>query len=194
MLFVVSKLFLTDFSSGTHSRISTDLFERQQIRTCIHHTARYNDCRQIQSSDSHKNRRYRFITACDKHTSVKSCRISMNLNHIGNHISGNQRIIDSVMPLRNPVTDICRIITRTLTAFLCDSLYCLFYKKIQMGTSRMTVSECTLNHNLWLGQIFYRPSHSHLQRIVFRRKCSYFLTVQFHIFSSILLFFCSLSV
>ena len=160
MMFIIEELILGNLPSLIHRRIHTDLFQCQQIRSCFHYAAGNNHSRKIQPPDPHQNRRHGFITACNEHSRIKPGRISVNFNHVCNHISGSQRIIDPVMSLRDSVTNIRCKISCSLASLFGNSLYGSFHKKIQVCTSRMTVSKCTLHQNLRFFQIFNSPTHA----------------------------------
>ena len=161
------------------SRIILDIFRSNLV--CLHHASGHNNrTHLLEFSDSHQHCRHRLITACNKHSSVKSDRISVNLNHVRNHITACQRIIDSVMSLRNSITDICCVIARCLSACILHTTDCLLYKLVEMGTSRMAVSKRALHKNLRFREILLRPSHSNFQRVIFRCQFPNCLTIQFH--------------
>ena len=65
-----------------------------------------------------------------------------------------------------------------MSAFFGDTFARGSDKFIQMTGSRVTVSECTLNENLRLGEVFYGPAGSKTQRIHFRRNFTHALTDQ----------------
>ena len=100
----------------------------------------------------------------------------MDFNHISDHLTTGQTVVDSICSLAFTVADIGTVITCSETAFFCDSFADFFYKDIQMSASRMAVTISTLNYNLYFSQIFFCPSGSNTQRIKLRCKFSHFLT------------------
>ena len=64
----------------------------------------------------------------------------MNLDHICNHFTAGQAVIDSVCSLAFAVTDIGAVIACTKSAFLCNSFPYLFLQDIQVAAARMTVT------------------------------------------------------
>ena len=89
----------------------------------------------------------------------------MDLDHVGDHISGSQGIIDPIVSLRFTVTDIGGKIPCPVSACLCDSGPCLFHKLQQVSAARVAVTKCTLDHNLGFRQILQLPSCSQTERI-----------------------------
>lgn len=83
------------------------------------------------------------------------------------------------MSLCHAIADIGGKVAGGFTAGLGDSGNCLIYKFQKVRTAGMTVAEGALHHNLRFGQIFYGPTHSHAQRVLFRGQCSNFLTDHF---------------
>ena len=100
----------------------------------------------------------------------------MDFNHIGDHLTTGQTVVDSICSLAFTVADIGTVITCSETAFFCDSFADFFYKDIQMSASRMAVTIGAFNHNLDFSKIFFCPACSNAQRIKLRCKLSHFLT------------------
>ena len=149
-MFIVSQLFLGDLSSLTHGAVLSDLFQGQKIRTGIHNSSGNDNGRNVHSSHSHQVCRHPFVTACNKNPSVKRRGVGVDLDHIGDHISGCQRIVNPVMPLGFSVADICGKVSGPMSPCLGHSFPGLFYQFQQMSASRMAVSKGTLDHNLGL--------------------------------------------
>ena len=72
----------------------------------------------------------------------------MDLDHIGDHISGCQGIVDSIVALGLAVTDVRGKISGAVSARLSDSCPGLLHKLQQVSAARMAVTKGTLNHNL----------------------------------------------
>ena len=79
----------------------------------------------------------------------------MDLDHIGDHLTTGQTVVDPVGSLTFPITDICAVITCSETAFFRNSFSYFFDKDIQMSAARITVSISTFNNNLNLSQVLF---------------------------------------
>ena len=170
------KLLFVNFATFKFSAVHSKLFQSQHFRSCIHSSARYKYRRNINSCKSHQISGYTLITAGEINSCIKWCCICMNFNHVCDHFTAGKTIINSICTLAFSVTDICAVITGTKSAFLSNSLADLFHKNVQMSTSWMAVSVCTLYHNLYFSQVFFLPSCTNTQRIKLRCKFSHFLT------------------
>ena len=148
ILFVKSQFFLCDLSALAHGIIHTDLLQGQKVRTCVHDTAGHDNGRDIDPSHPHQMCRHALVTACHKNTAVKRCSIGMDLDHIGDHISGRQGIVDPVVALGFPVTDICGEIPGAVSACLCNACPYLLHKFQEVPAAGMAVTKGTFNHNL----------------------------------------------
>ena len=100
----------------------------------------------------------------------------MDLDHVCDHFTACQAVVDSVCSLAFTIADIGTVITCTKTTFFCDSFTNFFHKDVQVSASRMAVTISAFHHDLNLSQIFFFPSCSKAQRIKLRCKLSHFLT------------------
>ena len=84
----------------------------------------------------------------------------MDLDHIGNHLTAGQTVVDSICSLAFTVADIGTVITCSETAFFCDSFADFFYKDIQMSASRMAVTCRAFDDDLRHRKLFRLPARS----------------------------------
>ena len=121
MLLIPGQLFFRNFAAGTLRRIDTDLFQREQIRAGVHHTACDENGRHVDSADSHQVCRHCFVAAGDEYAAVKRSRSGVDLNHVCNRVAAGKRIIDAVVSLCHAVTDIGSKIPSRFAAGLSDT-------------------------------------------------------------------------
>ena len=81
----------------------------------------------------------------------------MNFNHIGNHFTADQTVINPIRPLTFSVTDIRTEISCTKASRISYPVLCCLYQFIQMHASRMAVSKRTFDHNLRFPKIGFLP-------------------------------------
>ena len=86
----------------------------------------------------------------------------MYFDHIGDHVTVCQRIVNSVMSLSDSIADVGSIIPGTSSSRVFYPAHGLFHKLVQMGTSRVAVAEGAFHHDLGLLQIGGRPAHTEL--------------------------------
>ncbi len=142
-------LFLCDLAPFIHRVIHTNLFQRQQIRSCIHNPSGHHDRRNVDTADCHQVGRHTLITACDKYSSVKRRGVCVDFHHICHHIPGRKGIIDPIVSLSFPVTDICTEIPRSMSSCPGCPRARLLRQFQQMTAARVAVTERALNDDLW---------------------------------------------
>ena len=130
--------------------VHPQLFQSQHLRPGIHGTARHYHRRNIHPCQSHEIPRHSFVTAGQIHTRVKWRGIGMDLNHIGNHLTAGQAVIDSVRSLAFPVTDICTVIACAISPRFHNPIADFLHQNVQMPASRMTVTISAFNDYLRL--------------------------------------------
>ena len=170
------KFFFINLAALKLCTVHSELLQCQHFRTRIHGSTRNKHGRNIDSGKSDQISRHSFVAAGKIDTGIKRSRICMNLDHICNHFTAGQAVIDSVCSLAFAVTYIGAVVACTKSAFLCNSFPYLFLQDIQVAAARMTVTIRAFHYDLNLSQIFFRPSGSNAQRIQLRRKFSHFLT------------------
>ena len=79
------------------------------------------------------------------------------------------------MALCDAITHIGCEVTGRLTTIFVDSLHRLLHELIEVRAARMAVAEGALHHDLRLTEVLDLPAHTHLQRIILRSQCTYFL-------------------
>ena len=149
---------LIDLTALIFCAVHSKLFQCQHLRSCIHGSARNYNRRNIHSCQSDEISRHSFITTGKIDSRIKRCGIGMDLDHICDHLTACQTVIDPVCSLAFSVTDICAEIAGSETTGFCHSFSDFFHQYVQMTASRMAVSISTLNHNLRFSKIFFFPS------------------------------------
>ena len=167
-MLIIGQLFFRDFAPLVHGGIGPDLLQGQKIRPCLHNAACDYYRGHIQSGRSHQAGGNGFVTAGNEYTAVKAGGISMDFNHIGDHIPVCEGIIDPIMSLGNPVADIGGIVSGASSSGIFDSAHGFFHKLVQVGAPRMAVTEGAFHHDLRLVKIGCCPAHAEFKRVVFR--------------------------
>ncbi len=93
----------------------------------------------------------------------------MDLDHIGDHFTAGQAVVDTVGTLAFAVADIGSKITGSVAVCILNALAGLFYQLIQMTAARMGITKSRLNNDLGQAQLFRFPARTQTKRIHFRR-------------------------
>ena len=142
----------------------------------LHDTTGHDDgAHVLQTTDAHQHRRHGLVAARDEHAAVIDARVRLCLDEVGDRIAVCERVVDAVVALCDTVTHIgCEVAGRLTTVFV-DGLHRLLHELIEVCAARMAVAEGALHHDLWLAEVLDLPAHTHLQRIILRCQCTYFL-------------------
>ena len=91
-----------------------------------------------------------------------------------------QRVVDTIVALRDAVAHIGCEVAGRLAAVLIDGLHGLLDELVEVRTAGVAVAKRTLHENLRLAQVPYRPAHADFQRVVFGCQRANFLRMKFH--------------
>mgnify|MGYP007026094142 CR=1 FL=1 len=129
------KFYLINLAALKLCTVHSELLQSQHFRTRIHGSTRNKHGRNIDSGKSDQISRHSFVAAGKIDTGIKRSRICMNLDHICNHFTAGQAVIDSVCSLAFAVTYIGAVVACTKSAFLCNSFPYLFLQDIQVAAA-----------------------------------------------------------
>ena len=159
------ELILRDLAALVAGGDSAQLLQREQVGTGIHDAARDHDRGDVDTAERHEVSRQALVAARHKNARIKRRGLGMDLDHVGDHVTRGQRIVDAVMALRLAVADIGREVARAVPAGLGNTRAHLLDKLKKAGASRMRIAKRGLDDHLRLVQVLDAPTGAQAQRI-----------------------------
>ena len=121
--------------------------------------------------------RYRLVATGDEHATIEACAASVNLYHVGHHVSMGQGVVDAIVPLRYAIADVGHEVACPSASSITDALHGTLCQSQQMCAAWMGIAKTALHQDLWLVQVFDGPPHAYLQGVVLWCQTAYALAV-----------------
>ena len=173
------QLVQADLAALILGGVHAELFQGEEVRPGSHGSSADDDGGNIDAGQADEVAGHALVAGGDEDAGVEGGCICLDLDHIGDHFTAREGIIDTVVALGLAVADIRAEISGAEAAGFKYTAAGFPDEPVQMAGSRMAVAEGALNEDLDPVKIFRLPAGADAERIHFRGKFAELLTDEF---------------
>lgn len=142
------KTFFADLAALKLCAVHAELFQREKLGSCIHRASCDKDRRNVHADHADQIAWNALVAACDVHARVEGRCIRLNFDHVCDHLTACERIVDPVRSLALAVAHIRREVPRSVSARVGRAFAGFLHQSVKVPRARMAVPECALDENL----------------------------------------------
>ena len=158
MLTVPVKLAAVDLAALHLCAVHADHFGGHHIRSMLHGAARNEYRRHIHAGDGLQTSRDRLIAACRKDSRVERRCFALDLKHVGDKISGCERVVHTVGTLNLSVAKVTDKVFRAACAMRANRGAGIVRDHFQMYAAGTALSVGACHKDLRQSQFFHFPT------------------------------------